>query len=134
MSKTRTFTDGDFKISIAERKDSYMAYLCRKDIGIKEFMFGAAKEQPDCIYYPDGKETMDDFIETVEANLSFEEAYYNNTYAPEEKHTYRVSEEYAEELGLTENDMFTFDEFCKFAKSIGECTNHIFWMFEEVTA
>lgn len=120
--KTTTYADGRFCVDIVEKEDTYEMWVYLKDYGVKEFCFGLMREDT----------TLDDFLDTVDANLSFEEAAYLNEYAEDEEHFYAVQPEYADELGLDPDTVMTFDEFCQYAISHGEATNHIFWMFEEV--
>ena len=61
--KTITFEvnkEPGFLVDIVENKELYYAWLYHKDYGIKELMFGSAKDQ-----HPN----IDDFIDMVEANI-----------------------------------------------------------------
>lgn len=73
--KTTTFRCKDgFMVDITETEDCFYAYIYHENYGVKNLMFGAAKDN---MYY--GKpytETFDGFKETVEANLNNYKVYY----------------------------------------------------------
>ena len=67
---TTTYEHGEFLVDIVTTEDSYEAWICRKNYGMKALFFGVFKKQ----------NTLDKFLELVKANLDVAEAGYDEEY------------------------------------------------------
>lgn len=68
---TVTYEHGEFLVDIVTTSDSYEAWLYQKNYGVKFLMFGAYISL----------NTLEEFLETVEANLDEYEKNYDAEYA-----------------------------------------------------
>lgn len=81
--KVERYEYEDFYVEIADVGDYWEAWLCRKNYGIAEYMFGWLKQQhpydvPDGEYY-----TKEMFLELVEGNLPDYIEQYNENHPKE---------------------------------------------------
>lgn len=68
---TTTYECGEFLVDIVTTGDSYEAWLYRKEYGVKVLMFGSYRTL----------NTLEEFLETVEANIDEYAESYDNEYA-----------------------------------------------------
>ena len=68
---TTTYEHRGFLVDIVTTGETYEAWLSREEYGVKSLMFGVPKEQ----------QSLDEFLEIVEANLYEYEEGYDREYA-----------------------------------------------------
>lgn len=67
--KTETYAHGDYLIDIVDRPGMFDAWLYKKNYGVKTYMFGAFKKYYNEMQHKEHIETLETFIEMVDANL-----------------------------------------------------------------
>lgn len=66
-----TYECGEYMVDIATTSDSYEAWIYRKEYGVKDLMFGM----------PQAQQTLDEFLDIVEANIEDYAKGYDEEYA-----------------------------------------------------